>query len=94
MNNIIQDELINEIQGLLLRKYPDYIFKCIFEDKDIHFLGESYIRIKFWDLVNQRSLYVGLAVSTEQVINLNISLVEILIHRIDSELKKFKEDES
>lgn len=94
MNKIIQDELITEIQGLLLRKYPDYIFKDIFEDKDIHFLGESYIRIKFWDLANQRSLYVGLAVSTEQVINLNISLVEILIHRIDSELKKFKEDES
>lgn len=94
MNNTIQDELITEIRGLLLRKYPDYVFKEIFEDKDIHFLGESYIRIKFLDLVNQRNLWVGIAVSTEEIINLKISLVEILIHRIDSELKKFKEDES
>ena len=94
MNHLIKDELITEIRGLLLRKYPDYMFKDIFEDKDIHFLGESYIRIKFWDLVGQRNLWVGLTISTEQIINLNISLVEILIHRIDSELKKFKEDES
>ena len=94
MNNAIQDELITEIQGLLLRKYPDYIFKEVFEDKDIHFLGESYIRIKFWDLVNQRNLWVGIAVSTEEIINLKISLVEILIYRIDNELKKFKEDKS
>lgn len=94
MNNDIQDVLITEIRVLLLRKYPDYIFKEIFEDKDVHFLGESYIRIKFWDLVNQRNLFVGIAVSTEEIINLKISLVEILIHRIDSELKKFKEGES
>jgi hypothetical protein len=94
MNKTIQDELITEIRGMLLRKYPDYVFKEIFEDKDVHFLGESYIRIKFWDLVNLRSLWVGLTISTEQVINLNVSLVEVLIHRIDSELKKFKEGKS
>ena len=94
MNNAIQDILITEIKKLLLRKYPNYVFKEIFEDTDVHFLGESYIRIKFWDSVNQRNLWVGIAVSTEEIVNLKISLVEILIHRIDSELKKFKEDES
>ncbi len=44
--------------------------------------------------MNQRNLFVGIAVSTDEIINLKVSLVEILIHRIDRELKKFKEGES
>lgn len=65
-----------------------------FEDNNIHFLDETYIRIKFWDLVNQRNLWIGFSVSPRQAINLNVPLVEALIHIIDMEFKKFKEDES
>lgn len=91
---LFQDELINAIKTLLSEKYPDYIFEAIYEDPGIHFLGEKYIRIKFWDLVNQRRLWVGLSVSEKEQLKPDISLIEELIYRIDSELKKFKEGES
>lgn len=92
MNNIFQDELISAIEKLLSERYPDYIFKKIYEDQDINFLGERYIRIDFWDLVNQRSLGVGLGISKTEQFNTNVPLIETLIYRIDRELTKFKEN--
>ncbi len=92
MDDNFQDELINAIKTLLSEEYPDYIFEAIYEDSGIHFLGERYIRVKFWDCVNRRWLWVGLAVSEQALLKSNISLIEVLIYRIDSELKKFKEE--
>lgn len=94
MDNIFQDELINAIKTLLSEKYPDYIFEAIYEDSGIHFLDERYISVKFWDCVNRRRLWVGLSVSKPEQLKLNISLIEELIYRIDSGLKKFKEGKS
>ncbi len=93
MDNNFQDELIKAIKMLLSEKYPDYIFEAIYEDSGIHFLDERYIRVKFWDCVNQRRLWVGLAVSEKNQSKSDIALIEELIFRIDSELKKFKEGE-
>lgn len=94
MDNDFQDKLINAIKTLLSEAYPDYIFETIYEDPGIHFLGERYIRIKFWDCLNQRRLWVGLSVTEKDQFKQDISLIEELIYRIDSELKKFKEGES
>lgn len=88
MSNNFQAELINAIKTLLSEKYPDCIFEGIYEDSGIHFLGERYIRIKFWDYVNQQRLWVGLSISEQEQLKPDVSLIEELIHRIDSELKK------
>lgn len=94
MDNNFQDKLINAIKTLLSEAHPDYIFEEIYEDPDIHFLGEKYIRIKFLDVVNQRRIWVGLSVSEQEQLKPDAPLIEELIYRIDSELKKFKEGES
>ena len=94
MDNNFQDELIKAIKTLLSEGYPNYIFKEIYEDSSIHFLGERYIRIKFLDLANQQRVWVGLSISEEDQSKPDISLIEELIYRIDRELKKFKEGES
>ena len=94
MDNNFQDKLINAIKTLLSEAHPDYIFEEIYEDPGIHFLGERYIRIKFLDLVNQRRIWVGLSVSEKDQSKPDASLIEELIYRINSELKKFKRDES
>ena len=94
MDNNFQDKLINAIKTMLSEAHPDYIFEAIYEDQDIHFLGERYIRIKFWDCVNQRRLWVGLSIPETETSDLDILLINVLICRIDSELKKFKEDKS
>jgi len=91
MDNNFQDELINAIKTLLSEKYPDYIFEAIYEDSGIHFLGEKYIRVKFWDDVNQRSVWVGFSVSEKDQSKPDISLIEGLIFGIGYELKKFEE---
>lgn len=93
MDNNFQDKLINAIKTLLSEAHPDYIFEEIHEDSGIHFLGEKYIRIKFLDSANQRRIWVGLSVSEKDQFKPDDSLIETLIYRIDSELKKFKEDE-
>lgn len=94
MDNNFQDELISAIKTLLSEGYPDYIFEAIYEDSSIHFLGERYIRIKFLDFLNQRRLWVGLSVSEQEQLKPDAPLIEELIHRIDNELKKFKEEKS
>ena len=94
MNTVFQDELISAIKKLLSEAYPDYIFEAIYEDPSIHFLGERYVRVKFWDAVNQQRLWVGLSVSKQEQLKPDSSLIEELIYRIDSELKKFKEDKT
>lgn len=95
MNNVIQDELITEIKGLLLRKYPDYIFKEIVQDDDVnYFPGSVRITIFFWDMNRQRDIYVRLIFPTMELLTAPKFLIEVLITRIDTELKKLKEDES
>ena len=94
MNCVFQDELIDAIKTLLSEKYPDYIFQAIYYDSNIHFLGEGYIRIKFWDDVNQRRIWVGFSVLETRLSNPDDFLIEVLIYSIDRELKKFKEEES
>lgn len=94
MANNFQDELISAIKTMLSEKYPDYMFEEIYEDSDIHFLGEKYIRINFLDLANQRRICVGFSVSEKDQSNLDISLIERLIFGIGYELMKFEGDES
>lgn len=94
MDNYFQDELISAIKTLLSEKYPNYIFEAIYEDPDVHFPGDRYIRIKFLDLISRRRLWVGLSVSEKKLFMPDDSLIEELIFRIDSELKKFKEEET
>ncbi len=92
MNTVFQDQLINAIKTLLSETYPNYIFKEIYENSGIHFLGEKYIRIKFWDDVNQRSVWVGFSVSEKDQSKPDISLIEGLIFGIGYELMKFEEE--
>lgn len=94
MNCVFQDKTIDAIKTLLSEKYPDYVFQAIYCDSNIHFPGEKYIRVKFLDLVNQRKLCVGLSISETEQLKLDASLIEELIFRIDSELKKSKEGKS
>lgn len=94
MDNYYLDKLKDVIPALLSEKYPNYTFKEIYEDSGIHFLNERYIRIRFWDWTIQRTLWVGLSVSEPMLLNPDILLIEELTHRIDNELKKFKEGKS
>lgn len=79
---------------MLSEKYPDYIFEEIYEYSGIHFLGERYIKIKFFDLANQRRIWVGFSVSEKDQSNPDISLIEGLIFGIGYQLKKFEDDDS
>jgi hypothetical protein len=90
-----QDELITKIRELLSRKYPDYVFKEIFQDEDVNFPDVIRIMIFFYDMENKRDLYVCLIVSIADILNAPSFLLTLtLIDKIDVELTKLKEDES
>jgi hypothetical protein len=90
-----QDELIAKIRELLSRKYPDYVFKEIFQDEDVNFPDVIRIMIFFYDMENKRDLYVRLIVSIADILNAPSFLLTLtLIDKIDVELTKLKEDKT
>lgn len=78
-----KNELIDKIRELLSRKYPDYVFKEILQDEDVIFPGAIRITIFFWDMENQRDLWVRLIVSITDLLTIPSFFINPGIDRQD-----------